>query len=261
MAVFIDALDQLTRDDPASTLDWLPRELPPQVKLIVSTTEIVERLAACATLHIDRLSVAEGSSAFDGLLAEAGRAIQPWQRATLLRHFERCGLPLYLKLAAEECKLWRSYASEMECSLGEGLTGIIDTLLDRLANNSNHGRPLVERSLSYLAVARYGLTEQELLDVLTEDEVVWTDFRSIRHHSARERRLPDVLWSRLFLDLEPYLTERAGAAGVLVGSYHRQVSERVIDRFLPLGERQDRHPHWLNTSALSRPGWMATGLT
>jgi len=31
----------------------------------------------------------------------------------VLAHFEHCGLPLYLKLAAEESRLWKSYTSRM----------------------------------------------------------------------------------------------------------------------------------------------------
>jgi len=68
----------------------------------------------------------------------------------VLAHFERCGLPLYLKLAAEESKLWKSYAPQDACTLGEGVAGVIDTLFDRLASNANHGPVLVERSLGYL---------------------------------------------------------------------------------------------------------------
>ncbi|MGO9270017.1 MAG: WD40 repeat domain-containing protein [Terriglobia bacterium] len=153
------------------------------------------------------MAQSEGGQALDELLGEARRTLQPWQRETVLAHFERCGLPLYLKLAAEESRLWKSYALEDDCRLGEGVAGVIDTLFDRLASNANHGPVLVERSLGYLAAARYGLAEDEVLDVLTEDDTVWNDFDQRKHHEVSERRLPVVVWSRLSLDLEPYLTD------------------------------------------------------
>jgi hypothetical protein len=97
----------------------------------------------------------------------------------------------------------------------------------RLASNSNHGPVLVNRSLGYLAAARYGLTEGEALDVLTADDAVWSDFDQRKHHEVSERRLPVVVWSRLSLDLEPYLTERAAPGGTVIAFYHRQLAERA----------------------------------
>ena len=254
LVLFIDAIDQLAASDPARDMTWLPPELPPHVKVIVSTTVgrlkpappmqthdspvVGQALSLANSLSSQLLSdgflvalapmtPSEGGQALDEWLREANRTLQPWQRETVLAHFERCGLPLYLKLAAEESRLWKSYASPDACTLGEGVAGVIDTLFDRLSSNTNHGPTLVERSLGYLAAARYGLTEGEILDVLTADDTVWSDFDQRKHHEVSERRLPVVVWSRLSLDLEPYLTERAAPGGTVITFYHRQLAERA----------------------------------
>jgi WD40 repeat protein len=237
LILFIDALDQLAAGDPARDMTWLPPELPPHVKVIVSTTGD----AAALAVRIERMTQVEGGQVIEKWLRAARRTLQPWQRETVLAHFERCGLPLYLKLAAEESRLWKSYASQDACTLGEGVAGVIDTLFDRLASNTNHGPTLVERSLGYLAAARYGLTEGEVLDVLTADDTVWSDFDQRKHHEVSERRLPVVVWSRLALDLEPYLTERTAPDGTVIAFYHRQLAERVAGRFLAGDEAQARH--------------------
>jgi WD40 repeat protein len=231
LVLFIDALDQLAASDPAREATWLPEELPPGVKVIVSTTDNVRGLR----VQLEPMTQAEGGQALEEWLGEAHRTLQPWQLETVLAHFERCGLPLYLKLAAEESKLWKSYTPPDACTLGEGIAGVIDTLFDRLASNANHGPVLVERSLGYLAAARYGLTEGEVLDVLTADDTVWSDFDRRKHHEVSERRLPVVVWSRLSLDLEPYLTERAAPGGTVIAFYHRQLAERAA------AWSQDRH--------------------
>jgi WD40 repeat protein len=231
LVLFIDALDQLAAGDPAREATWLPEELPPGVKVIVSTTDDVSGLR----VQLEPMTQSEGGQALDEWLQEARRTLQPWQRETVLAHFERCGLPLYLKLAAEESKLWKSYTPEDACTLGEGVAGVIDTLFDRLASNANHGPVLVERSLGYLAAARYGLTEDEVLDVLTADDTVWSDFDQRKHHEVSERSLPVVVWSRLSLDLEPSLTERAAPGGTVIAFYHRQLAERAA------AWSQDRH--------------------
>ena len=40
-----------------------------------------------------------------------------------------------------------------------------------------------------------------------------------------------MVWSRLSLDLEPYLTERAAPGGTVMTFYHRQVAERGAGAF------------------------------
>jgi tetratricopeptide (TPR) repeat protein len=241
LVLFIDALDQLSASDPARAAIWLPAELPPFVKVVVSTTDDWERLPAGMQIPLERMTATEGGQVLDVLLRAARRTLQPGQREKMLTHFGRCGLPLYLKLAAEESRLWKSFSPPDACRLGEGIAGVIDTLFDRLASNANHGPVLVERSLGYLAAARYGLTEGEMLDVLTADDTVWNDFDRRKHHEVSERRLPVVVWSRLSLDLEPYLTERAAPGGTVIAFYHRQLAERVAERFLAGDEARARH--------------------
>ena len=260
LVLFIDALDQLSASDPAREARWLPAELPPHVKVIVSTTDDGERLPTGLPVRLERLTTAEGGLALDELLRgvdprERRRTLQPWQREFVLAHFERCGLPLYLKLAAEESRLWKSFFPPDSCALGEGIAGVLDTLFDRLASNANHGAVLVERSLGYLAAARYGLTEGEMLDVLAEDDAVWNDFDQRKHHEVSERRLPVVVWSRLSLDLEPYLTERAAPGGTVTAFYHRQLAERVSAKFLVKDEAEARHIG-LARHFLAEPAWL-----
>lgn len=237
LVLFIDALDQLGASDPARQLNWLPKELPEGVKIIVSTTGSAGGLV----VPLGPLAPAEGRQALKEWLRESGRTLQPWQRDLVLAPFERCGLPLYLRLAAEESKLWKSYAPADVCRLGEGVAEIIDTLFDRLADEANHGPVLAGRSLGYLAAARYGLTEDEVLDVLAADDALWSDFDRRKHHEVGERRLPVVVWSRLSLDLEPYLTERAAPGGTTIAFYHRQLAERAAERFLAGTELEARH--------------------
>jgi hypothetical protein len=117
--------------------------------------------------------------------------------------------------------------------------GVIDTLLERLALEVNHGPVIVRRSLGYLAAARYGLTEDEMLDVLSADREGWKDFEEERnkHHDLLEQRLPVIVWSRLFHDLEPYLVERSGPGGTVACFYHSQLARQAAARFLGDGRR------------------------
>jgi WD40 repeat protein len=258
LLIFLDALDQLGKDDPAGAFGWLGGQLPSHCRVVVSTTDVAPN--ECVLLELKILPRADAATALDHWLREARRRLQPAQRVRLLEAFAPCGLPLYLKLAFEEARGWPSYLPADQCRLGRGVEGIIDTLLSRLSEQSHHGPLLVNRGLGYLAAARYGLTEGEILDLLSGDEELWQDFERRAHHTPPERRLPVIVWSRLFLDLEPYLAERSVPGGTVASFYHRQLAEQATARFLA-GE-QDRGRHRpLAAYFAGRANWLDEGKT
>jgi len=229
LLLFLDALDQLSDADRARNLVWLPLELPTNVRLVTSTTPgeclaaLEGRLAAEKRLEIKPMSLEEGGAILNEWLAEAGRDLQPAQREMVLNRFRGCSLPLYLKLAFEEARRWRSYDPLPEFAVD--VPGMIRQLFQRLSAEAAHGGMLVSRSLGYLAAARNGLSEDELIDVLSRDQEVIADFLRRSPKSPEVDRLPVVVWSRLYFDLEPYLAERAADGTSLLGFYHRQLGE------------------------------------
>ena len=300
LVLFLDALDQLSVAHEARGLAWLPRRIPPNVRVVLSTRTEAETLAAVARLEperveLGRMSRAEGGDLLGLWLRDAGRTLTPGQRAAVLDAFEAeasGGRPLYLKLAFEEARLWPSYVAAGE--LTPGIEGVIrQDLFRRLASDDHHGEELVARAVGYIAASRDGLAEEEALDVLSRDVDLYESFlrgsfhlpsdvvgRAVeyrrthaldRHpggpgetrraeswlgtlianhdgtsdlHSFLEEvlarpdgpRLPVVLWSRLFFDLAPYLTERMGDTSSLLAFYHRELGEAGAAAFAA-GER------------------------
>jgi hypothetical protein len=55
-------------------------------------------------------------------------------------------------------------------------------MLDRLKNAGGHGEALVSHALGYLAASRYGLAEDELIDLLSRDLHVYSWFMQGSHH-------------------------------------------------------------------------------
>jgi hypothetical protein len=263
LIIFLDALDQLAGDDPARQLSWLPSELPEGVRLVVTTsappheapperTEIGlptdpysslrSRWPAGQLLELERMEQSEGSRLLDTWLARAGRTLRPDQRRQVIEKFELEGLPLYLKLAFEQARLWRSDTPPERTELAIGIRGVIRTnLFARLAAEDQHGATLVARSLGYLAAAKNGLSEDELLDVLSGDVEVVADFRRRSPNSPVVDWLPWIVWSRLYFDLEPYLSERAADGAPLLSFYHRQLREVVEEEFLAGDAGPERH--------------------
>ena len=111
-AIFIDALDQLKKP---YRLGWLPDQLPPRLKIVVSVLNdaayeedsgvyraLRQRLPSEAFLEIEPLTEAQGRDILLALEASAQRRLRPGQRDYVLGRFEEAGAsPLYLRVAFE----------------------------------------------------------------------------------------------------------------------------------------------------------------
>jgi WD40 repeat protein len=235
LIVFLDALDQLSAAENARSLFWLTAELPEHVHVVVSTLQndsleaLRPKLPPGALIELAPMSEQDGSALLDLWLAETGRMLQPAQRRELLTKFTREGRPLYLRLAFEEARLWRSHTPPV--SLNPTIPGIIDNLFCRLSADANHGAAVVARSLGYLTAAKNGLTEDEMMGVLWQDESVKGAIEASPSYTPT-RSLPVIVWSRLYFDLAPYLTWRRADGTSTLAFYHRQVREGAEQKFL-----------------------------
>jgi WD40 repeat protein len=243
--IFIDAVDQLSDLDDARDLAWLPDTLPDGVQVVVSTLAgkckhaLQNMLPPKNLVELQPMLKNEGEKLFNLWLKSAGRELQPQQYQEVITKFSSSGLPLYIKLAFEEARLWKSYSPMV--SLSPDVPGIIHDLFKRLSDESNHGKRLVKRALGYLAAAKNGLSEDEMLDVLSMDEQVFQDFLDRAYHEPPEKRLPVVLWSRLYMDLAPYLIERDADGTSLMDFYHRQLAVVVQEKYLAAQDKTNRH--------------------
>jgi WD40 repeat protein len=199
------------------------------------------RLPSRNRIGVGPLSRYAGVKLLDLWLELSMRRLQPAQRKEVLGKVARTRLPLVLRIALEECRRWHSY--DEVPTLGEDATALIDQLLTHLSSERRHGNVLVARTLGYIAAARYGLSEDELLDVLSADRVVLTELRRRSPRSPRVRRLPPVVLSRLLSDLAPYLTHRGVGKTSVLSFFHRQFTEVVEQRHLQGVEKAARHRH------------------
>ena len=117
---------------------------------------------------------------------ERGSDADERQRHAVLDAFDQAGgNPLYLRLAFEEARRWTSDQEPARLEVGEQEQGrhpwAVQAIIEgntfaRLAHEGNHGAVLVSHALGYLAASRYGLSEDELLDLLSRDPEVYRWF-------------------------------------------------------------------------------------
>jgi WD40 repeat protein len=245
LVVFLDALDQLSAAHGARALNWLPLDLPATVHFVVSAADgavletLMQLVPADHRCEVRPMPVSDGSALLDAWLADAKRALQPAQRAAVLRSFQVQRLPLHLRLAFEEARRWPS--DHTPPRLPADVPGLVRSLFARLSLDANHGAHLVTRSVAFIVAGRYGVGEEEMLDLLSVDAQVMRELRRRSPDSPRTDTMPGVVWSRLYFDLVPYLTEHAAAGGTTLGFFHRQLAEVVSHDLLAGRAGKQRH--------------------
>ncbi len=196
LILFLDSLDQLFETNDARSLTWLPNVLPEHVSVVTSTRaeDTFENLRAKQAKKeaLEGLEQEDGEELLSQWLGNAKRKLQDSQRKYVLDKFKESKRnPLYLKLAFEEARLWTSQPDEPQEEFAVGVRGIIEkNMFDRLKKKENHGKELVSHALGYLATSRNGLTEDELVDLLSRDLEVYRWFIKGTYH------LPETLVQR-----------------------------------------------------------------
>jgi WD40 repeat protein len=260
--LFLDALDQLDEADGARQAYWLRTPLPPHVKVVVSCIRDEEgpaelneayrcferRKLLHRAIAIESLTASEAILAIDLWLQNDHRRPGHWRKLTTGQRdaiaaritsdsAASCRRPLYLRILFEECRLWPSWKAVPASELGENTAALLDGLFERLAQPAMHGPLLVESVLSYIASARRGLSENEILELLWADpdykQYLDVTSRKTKHELPSEAsRIPIAIWSRLRHDLEPYLAEQSAPGGVVLSFYHRVVGRVAAESFL-----------------------------
>jgi len=243
--LFIDALDQLTD---ANGQVWLPSKLPEAVRLVVSSTADVD---AEQRLVLAGLTAEDGEEMLANWLADAGRTLQTAQRRAILETFSAEGSALWLRTAAAEAALLPSWQPPPD--FAPTTPALLGQVLDRLAAEDEHGPELVWRTLGYLASARHGLAEDEVLELVSSDEMAMSAFRRRSPRSPKADALPAAVWVRLHGDLFPYLAERQAQGATLLGFYHRSFFDAVVAR-LPEVDWHPRLAHYFRGEADPRAG-------
>ncbi|HYG59663.1 MAG TPA: AAA family ATPase [Symbiobacteriaceae bacterium] len=220
LVIILDGLNQLEAKDQALELAWLPPELPKGLKFICSTLEgpVLDeaRRRRWAEQHIPRLSADELRAYVREYLKEYGRRLSPSDLEKVAES-ELASNPLYLKTVLDELRVQGSYGSlstDLAGYLAAGsVAALFDRVLERYERDYEGKRPgLVRETMSFLWVARHGLSESELLALL----------------GRNGEPLPRAYFSPLYLAAEAGLVNRSG----LLTFGHQHLGEAVARRYL-----------------------------
>ena len=144
---------------------------------------------------------------------------------------ENCPEPLYIKLVTDIAATWKSNHGIDSLTLPMSVSEIIDSKFKWLEKQC--GLTLVSHAVSLITLSKNGLTESQLLELLSMDNNVLNEvFEDASPLSEKHIRLPALLWKRLQFYLGIYLKEQNDNGYVVLRWTHKRISEVATFRYL-----------------------------
>ncbi len=247
--LIIDALNQI--DERSWSMLWLPDSIPPDVRLVVSTTPgaVEEQLRG---RNWDRLDVGSidakrvRQSMVVRYLGEYRKGISP-EHLLALTSDDKAASPLFLRVVSEELRLHGEHESLSEAVERYASAPDIQTVFQRVLERieRDFGRSETERLLALIACSRSGLSEHELLVLTGAARIDLSHILfSLDYHLLHRNGLLDFFHTFLSDAVRVrYLSELE-----VEREYHRAIAEYFSTE--PYGERRVHEEPWQ---------WMATG--
>jgi len=240
IVLLLDSVDQLAATDSAHSMKWLPKELPSNVKIVVSILEekhnCLENVRSFLTSNnsyvaVGLLQVETGQDIINFWLSKVGRTLTEAQNKIILDAFLACPQPLFLRLLFGHARTWKSYTIISSENIPTSTSAALSHFYNSL--EVQFGRVLVQRALGYLTAAKHGLTEAELEDVLSLDNEVLNDVYQYWDPPFQGIiRIPTILWKRIRYFIEDYIVEQQADRMTVLKWYHRQFIESATERYV-----------------------------
>nr|XP_046244792.1 NACHT and WD repeat domain-containing protein 2-like isoform X2 [Scatophagus argus] len=227
LVLILDGLDHIKNNAGPQVISSLPSPLPPSVKVILTVSSSRQtQILQVINPHGPLQRRSEGSEKESGyvcvplglvdrkqyvkmlasLLTSSGRKVTSGQQALVNQALTSCCLTLYARLLHLHTSLWHSDSDVTESSLPDSVHSSISALMDHL--EQKHGSSIVARAVSYLTLSRTGLTEAELVDLLSIDDEVLSEYVQQGESPSSNMRVPQIDVERLLLDLRRFLVRR-----------------------------------------------------
>ncbi|XP_056647037.1 NACHT and WD repeat domain-containing protein 2 isoform X1 [Diorhabda sublineata] len=233
LIILLDGLDQV-RAYSSKNIDWLPTELPDNIKLIISVSEssdmhvkISGKLNEDSFIEMPILGEAEAKSILMSSVMQYNHSVNSKIQDCVLKSVQECTIPLYSKVLAWQTSWWvdnehdilpKGHVNDQIHQMFEELEAIL-------------GETQVQHALALLTCTKHSLTDSEMIDLLAFDENFHSGMTYVSWSPAC------LTWSRLNKYLAPFLhwTMTGKALGV-------QWKDNLLKR--AASERFKSHKKW-----------------
>ncbi len=241
--VFIDAVDQFSDDD---QFLWLPIELQDNFKIVISalkdeTYPHDSKYFESINTKTENLYLLESfekpKEMVLSILEAYKRKVTDSQMMYLLEQ-EDSTSPLYLFIAAQELRHWKDSDTATgeipDQSLASTQKEVINEYISNLHEIYHHDKELIKRVFAFLFLTG-GLSESELLEVLSLDEEFVSSLAPDTFHNNNTNELPIVVWARLHTQIKEFLKIESHLGLQSMNFFHREFKNAIYNRYdLPL---------------------------
>ena len=241
--LIIDAINQVTEDiENFTRLDWIDEHLPASVKVIISSTEELKFNVAHDHIKICSLNCM-GKDAWtmvSKILKSNGRRISKEQENKVKQIIKQSDQSaIFLDVLAKY--LCFASSEDQFCKLPSTLTELVGFILNDLSRPEKHGQQIVRKVMSLLSVERIGLSQQEILDLLSLDNEFYAHVKADSYHDLPDtanRWIPPILLSRLISDISPFLRSLTTNAGQIITIYHQELRKAIAANYVSTDENR-----------------------
>ncbi|MDD4663707.1 MAG: DUF4062 domain-containing protein, partial [Caldisericia bacterium] len=216
--LLVDSIELLDNADPSLELIWLPTEIPPNIRIVVTTTpgKLVDKLRKrnFKQLRLRPFLENECRDLITQYLSKYRKQLTETQISHILQSPKALN-PNFLKSLLFEMRLYGDHDSLNEWLThllsAETVSSLYDKILSRYEKDYNRDREnLVQDTFTMLYCSRFGLTENELLEILgTEDQP-----------------LPTLFWSPLSIAASNFLVNQSGLLNLFQPSFQKALENR-----------------------------------
>ncbi|XP_033870299.2 NACHT and WD repeat domain-containing protein 2-like isoform X1 [Acipenser ruthenus] len=245
LIIILDAVEQLSDSDEARKLWWLPIHLPRSVRIVVSTLPnkhgILQKMRCLIHDEDNYVELTQRdrkmcSQILKHQLLKVKRKVTSGQQIYVNEALAKCTLPMFVNLIFREVMHWRSHKDVDDSSLCVTVHESIEKLFWSLENKL--GSRFVLRALGYISMAKTGLSEMELEDILSLDNSVLSEI-IVSTNLQNPLRISYILIAKLKEDLNGYLVERQVRNVTLLVWANRHL--QLIAQKLYLSNEEDVH--------------------
>ena len=235
LTIFIDAVDQFSVYD---SLSIFLDELPQNVKIVFSTLYNDERKNEEYANYFERLSgVVQTPKKLEIQNSNNEEILKAWlderQRKLTKSQFKliidsaKNKTPLYLRLAFIISLEWKSTEKIIKEALGETPQELIIKYFDNVIEKHSVKRELLELVLGLIGASKDGLSESELIDLLSREEDILALYERENSSYPKLTRFPAFLFSKLYYHIQEVFTEKLIDNEMLINPFHRIIEEVI----------------------------------
>lgn len=217
LIILLDGLDQVTKHS-AYTFDWLPSELPPYVKVVLTVRDGSKELEDLKAklknqeqcfIDLGPCGVEHCKNIFHKSLERRSRTVSAKQLECVSASLQQSPSPLFATLLASAVSHWHGTD---EPSIFHSEAEVVSFLHDQLKKEVHP--KVTSLVLGLLSASRHGLSDKEIIDVVSSNESLLAEMH-LMHRKRLLTRCPFAVWALVRVGLDNFLRVRVVEGYVL----------------------------------------------